>query len=450
MPAWLTNESAEVGFARSYDARFREVYERNPVGQRAVRLVAGMLGSLTVEGGAEAVALVRADGLLESIAANLLLHGNAYVQLIADHREQPNELCLLRPERVSVVSDDIGWPVAYLYRAGGRAKRYERVDPLERQVVAHIKALHPRDDHYGMGCLEAAIGAASVHNRAANWNHSLLANAARPSGALTYETTDGAVLSADQLKRLHQELAEQFAGAANAGRPLLLEGGLKWQALSLTPADMDFVALKEGAARDIALAFGVPPVLVGLPGDATYANAREAGRALYRQTILPMAGRILNALSSMLGDWMGPVTLPSSVLLTYYDPERDYQTGQARSDLIDQSSREEKIELAAVVVAGSARSLAEQIMARRWARRDKLVLRLPPKFMTITPGSPVTVQGTSTTWQVTRTTIDGMAALLELRPMWRSEASIEGDGGQSDPQRRCGDRGCHACPGRTA
>ena len=98
-------------------------------------------------------------------------------------------------------------------------------------------------------------------------------------------------------------------GSGNAGRPMLLEGGLKWQALSLTPADMDFVALKEGAARDIALAFGVPPVLVGLPGDATYANAREAGRALYRQTILPMANRVLRGLGDMLGDWLGPVTL---------------------------------------------------------------------------------------------------------------------------------------------
>ena len=108
---------------------------------------------------------------------------------------------------------------------------------------------------------------------------------------------------------LKDELANEFSGSANAGRPLLLDGGLKWQALSLTPADMDFVALKEGAARDIALAFGVPPVLVGLPGDATYANAREAGRALYRQTILPMAGRVLGALSAMLGDWLGPVKL---------------------------------------------------------------------------------------------------------------------------------------------
>jgi HK97 family phage portal protein len=312
VPAWLTSDSAEEGFARSYSEQFREVYQRNPVGQRCVRLIAGMLGALTIDavGGDERTGeLVQVDGLLESIAANLLLHGNAYVQLIADDRERPQELCLLRPERVSVLSDERGWPVGYLYRAGGQVRRFERRDALDRQQMAHIKALHPRDDHYGMGCIEAAIGAASVHNRAAKWNKALLDNGARPSGALSYEPPDGSVLSADQFQRLKDELANEFSGSCNAGRPLLLEGGLKWQALSLTPADMDFVALKEGAARDIALAFGVPPVLVGLPGDATYANAREAGRALYRQTILPMAGRILDALGAMLSDWLGPVRL---------------------------------------------------------------------------------------------------------------------------------------------
>ena len=293
VPAWLTNTADEEGFARSYSEQFREVYERNPVGQRAVRLVAGMLGGLVVDGDPKAVALVKranhSGGLLESIAANLLLQGNAYVRLLSDDQDQPAELCLLRPERVSVVCDERGWPVAYLYRAGGQVERIERVDGLGRAQLAHVKALHPRDDHYGMGCLDAAIGAASVHNRAARWNKSLLDQGARPSGALSYEPADGSVLSADQFKRLKEELAQEFSGSGNAGRPMLLEGGLRWQALSLTPADMDFVALKEGAARDIALAFGVPPVLVGPPGDATYANAREAGRALYRQTILPMA-----------------------------------------------------------------------------------------------------------------------------------------------------------------
>jgi HK97 family phage portal protein len=178
-----------------------------------------------------------------------------------------------------------------------------------RRQIAHLKALHPRDDHYGMGCLEAACAAATVHNGASRWNKALLDNAARPSGALVYDPADGSTLSTDQFTRLKDELSAEFSGSGNAGRPLLLEGGLKWQALSMTPADMDFVALKEGAARDIALAFGVPPVLVGLPGDATYANAREAGRALYRQTILPMASRVLNGLSAMLCDWLGPVKL---------------------------------------------------------------------------------------------------------------------------------------------
>ena len=314
VPAWL-RPAEEAGFARSYEAQFDEVYRRNPVGQRAV-LVAGLAGALpvhAVEGDTKAAAIVSADGLIEAIAANLMLHGNAYAQMIAADDDQPAELCLLRPERVSVVTDERGWPTAYVYRAGGRTVRISREDGVGRRKVAHIRSLHPRDDHYGLGCLDAATPAASVHNRASRWNKALLDNAARPSGALVHEPKDGTDLSADQFARLRQELDAEFSGSTNAGRPLLLEGGLKWQALSLTPADMDFVALKEGAARDIALAFGVPPVLVGLPGDATYANAREAGRALYRQTILPMAGRILHELAAMLSTWMGPVKLAVDV-----------------------------------------------------------------------------------------------------------------------------------------
>jgi HK97 family phage portal protein len=310
VPAWLGTSGGE-GFARSYEAQFDEVYRNNPVGQRAVRLLSGLLGSLTVysaEGDEAAAGLVTAE-LIEGIGAALLLNGNAYVQLLTDGEEKPAVLVMLRPERVTVETDSNGWPIAYKYRAGGKTARFARADGLGRALVAHVRSLHPRDDHYGMGCLDAAIAAASVHNRASRWNKGLLDNAARPSGALTYEPADGAMLSGEQFERLKAELESEFSGTQNAGRPLLLEGGLKWQALSLSPADMDFVALKEGAARDIALAFGVPPVLVGLPGDATYANAREAGRALYRQTILPMAGRILGALSAMLSDWVGPVKL---------------------------------------------------------------------------------------------------------------------------------------------
>ena len=84
---------------------------------------------------------------------------------------------------------------------------------------------------------------------------------------------------------------------------MLLEGGLDWKAMSLSPADMDFATQKAAAARDIALAFGVPPMLLGLPGDNTYANYREANRALWRLTLLPLAGKILSGLQAGLSDW---------------------------------------------------------------------------------------------------------------------------------------------------
>nr|WP_294849859.1 phage portal protein [uncultured Sphingomonas sp.] len=311
VPGFLLGE-AQAGFPRGFEAQFEQVFRRNPVGQRVVRLLSTALAGLPIydAGGVDAAArLVKAPGLLEAVTAGLLLEGNAYVKLLAGGDDVPAELYAMRPERVRVACDASGVASAYLLRAGGQVQRHARLDGRGRMQVVHLKALNPVDDLYGAGCMDAAIAAASIHNQASQWNKGLLDNAARPSGALTYEPADGAELSPKQFERLKDELSEQFAGAANAGRPLLLDGGLKWQALALSPADMDFVALKEGAARDIALAFGVPPVLVGLPGDATYANAREAGRALYRQTVLPMAGHVLERLSAMLSDWLGPVAL---------------------------------------------------------------------------------------------------------------------------------------------
>ena len=192
---------------------------------------------------------------------------------------------------------------------GERTVTIPLLDEDASPCILHIRHFHPADDHYGAGCLAAAHQAVAIHNAAANWNRALLENAARPSGALVYDPGDAAGLSPDQFDRLKAELARAFSGGANAGRPMLLEGGLKWQSLSLSPADMDFATLKAAAARDIALAFGVPPMLLGLPGDATYANYREANRALWRLTLLPLAGKLLGAIAEGLETWFPAATL---------------------------------------------------------------------------------------------------------------------------------------------
>ena len=91
----------------------------------------------------------------------------------------------------------------------------------------------------------------------------------------------------------------------NAGRPLLLEGGLDWKAMGLSPKDMDFEAARNGAARDIALALGVPPMLMGIPGDITYANYQEANRSLFRLTVVPLLTRTAASLSAWFSDLYG-------------------------------------------------------------------------------------------------------------------------------------------------
>lgn len=301
---------ARVGWVEDlpagYEAQVRAGYARNPVAQRAVKLVMEALAGAPLEAcdpAAGSLVAGRSGGqaLLATVAAHLLLHGNAYVQLLRGPDGGVVELYALRPERVSVEADAGGWPAAYLYRVGERTTRLVGDGP--RPELVHIRLFHPLDDHYGLGCLAAAAEAIAVHNAAAKWNRALLDNAARPSGALVYDGGDGASLTPEQFARLKGEMEAGFAGAGNAGRPLLLEGGLKWQALSLSPAEMDFAGLKAAAARDIALAFGAPPMLLGLAGDNTYANYREAGRALWRLAVLPLADEVLTSLSQALGGW---------------------------------------------------------------------------------------------------------------------------------------------------
>ena len=288
-----------------YEAQVRAAYLANPVAQRAVKLVAESVGNAALEVSEPAVAALLAArpggvALLETVAAQIMLHGNAFVQVVTGEAGVA-ALFPLRPERVTVEADSDGWPAAYRYRVGERVTRLI-ADPVRPEVI-HLRAFNPLDDQLGSGCLGAAAAAVAIHNAAARWNKALLDNAARPSGALVYDPGDGSTLSPDQFARLRSEMDASFAGSGNAGRPMLLEGGLKWQALSLSPADMDFVGLKAAAAREIALAFGVPPMLLGLPGDSTHANYKEANRALWRLTVMPMAGSILTGLMQGLSGW---------------------------------------------------------------------------------------------------------------------------------------------------
>ena len=293
-------------------------FSGNPVGFRSVKLIAEAAAALPlVLQDAERrydehplldllkrpnQAQVRAE-LFEALFGQLLLTGNGYLEAVGGEAGAPVELHVLRSDRMNLVPGADGWPVAYDYTVGARKHRFhlgEGVSP-----VCHIKLFHPQDDHYGLSPLQAAAAAVDVHNAASHWSKALLDNAARPSGAIVYNGADGqAQLSADQYDRLLNEMERYHVGARNAGRPMLLEGGLDWKPMGFSPSDMEFQSSKENAARDIATAFGVPPMLLGIPGDATYANYQEANRAFYRLTVLPLVSKV----TASVGHWLSELT----------------------------------------------------------------------------------------------------------------------------------------------
>ncbi len=293
---------------RNYAALAAEGFAANAIGYRCVRMIAEAAGSLPwllYEGERE----ISRHPLLELLGKPnpgqpgrefseqlygfLLVAGNAYVEKV-EIDGTPRELHALRPDRVKTVASLNGWAEAYEYSVNGQSVR------LPREAVMQLKLFNPLNDHYGMSPLEAAQRAIDTHNAASAWNKAMLDNSARPSGALVYAGGEGQ-LSAEQFERLKVELEASYQGSANAGRPMVLEGGLDWKQMGYSPKDMEFISAKDGAAREIALAFGVPPMLLGIPGDNTFANYMEANRSFWRQTVLPMASRVAEAMTGFLG-----------------------------------------------------------------------------------------------------------------------------------------------------
>ena len=299
---------AQLGAARwggrDPSALIRDGYLRNAVAYRCVRIIAEGAASIPLRASSDALQKLLArpnpdesgTEFFERLFAELQLSGNAYAERVAlEGAAAPRALFGLRSQRMRALKDAQGWTETWAYRSGQRERNIPQED------VLHLKLFHPEDDVYGLSPLAAARTALDLHNASADWAKALLDNSARPSGALIYGK-DGARMSDDQFDRLKAELTSAHSGPAHAGRPLLLEGGLDWKPMSLSPAEMDFLEARAGAAREIALAFGVPPMLLGIPGDNTYANYREANTALWRTTILPLAQKTADALTAWLGE----------------------------------------------------------------------------------------------------------------------------------------------------
>lgn len=327
MRSYMVMPGQAVWMDRDYSQFAQDAYSRNVIAHRSIEMVATAAASVRLKLYAINYKGERKE-LKKHPALDILKHpnpaqgvgdffqalyhyyqisGNAFVQAVGVKDEAPKELHLLRPDRVAVIAGKGALPDGYRYRVGSASRDFPVDKITGRSQILHLRSFNPLNDWYGLSPIEAAAYSIDQHNQSGAWNQALLQNGARPSGALVVraEAVGGGVLSAEQYTRIKQQVDEQFSGPANAGRPLLLEGGLEWKEMSISPKDMDFVQAKNSSARDIALAFGVPPQLLGIPGDNTFSNLQEARLSLWEQTVLPLVQRTAGALSGWLAPMFG-------------------------------------------------------------------------------------------------------------------------------------------------
>lgn len=290
----------------------------------------------------------------ESIYSYKLIAGNSFIKatfLKSENFKNPKELFVLRPDRINIIAGENGLPMAYEYKVNNSKTRFY-VDKITGQSeILHLKNFNPINDWYGLSPIEAASYSIDQHNEASKWNQSMLQNGARPSGALMVKCSDDSnsnFLTDEQFDRLKQQLDKEFSGSENAGKPLLLEGGLEWKEMSLKPTDMDFLNAKHSCARDIAMAFGIPSQLLGIPGDNTYNNLVEARLSMWEETILPIVDNMIKSLNN----WLVPM-FDNNIML-YYNKEKisalstkqeQYWNKIANADFLSDDEKKELLDL---------------------------------------------------------------------------------------------------------
>jgi HK97 family phage portal protein len=275
-----------------YEALSEEGFQKNVFVFRAVNLISRNVASIPMaladqerlkKGKIVSEMLRRPNGsqtgnsFFENVVNYLLISGNAFV-----HQSGDSELQCLRTDRVQIIPNKSKTAVnSYVYVVD--SSRFS----MEKDEVLHLKLFNPLNDWYGFSPLQAAFRAIDQYNGISNHNLAILQNGGRPSGCLTVKNTEN--LTDEQRAQLLSDIQNAYTGATKAGKVMVLEGGFEWREMGLSPKDLDFDSGRSMSALEIAQAFGVPPVLMGIHGDSAFRSYKEARLHFWEDTVLPMA-----------------------------------------------------------------------------------------------------------------------------------------------------------------
>jgi len=232
-----------------------------------------------------------------------LISGNSYTQGISlggkIDANSIKELHILRPDKMKIIKNNDDILLGYSYHKNpNKEPIIFEVDPITGESeIMQVKLFHPLDDFYGLAPTEPASYDIDSSNEATKWNFNIMQNEGRPGMVIT---VDGQ-LTEEQYERLKEQLNSMYEGSKNAGRSLILDGmSVDAKPYNWSPKEMDWLESNREMSRRICIAYGVPPLLINIPGDSTYNNYKEARTAFWEDTVIPD----LNLYKSELNNWL--------------------------------------------------------------------------------------------------------------------------------------------------
>lgn len=204
----------------------------------------------------------------EFMAASLELWGNAYAAIERDSVGKLVALVPVRPDLMAVRRLSSG---SIEYEWTDEGQHHKRLDT----GVLHIRGFggNPLGGMSTLHFGRQTFGLARAVDRAAS---STFNNGLRPSGVLTFDQ----FLTEEQRKIAENRLVEKFVGSVNAGRPMVLEGGTKWEQLTINPEDAQMLESRRFSVEEVCRFFGVPPHMIGHTEKST-----SWGTGLEQQTL---------------------------------------------------------------------------------------------------------------------------------------------------------------------
>lgn len=208
----------------------------------------------------------------------------------------PRELWVLRPDWLNTPTISETEVPRWVYqptRTGSTAGNQTDITASDLCMWAEF---NPQEPMRGLSLLWSVAREIDILNEYNATNKALLDNGMQPSGVFSTEQE----LAETPFKRLKADIDERYSGSKNSGRPVLLEGGLKWQQSGLSPRDAEFSVGSKNAKVAVLSILGIPAQLADIDGAKTFANFEQARAQLYEDTVIPM----VNDLLATIGPWL--------------------------------------------------------------------------------------------------------------------------------------------------